>query len=364
MQQNVLICPLYWGLGHATRMAALATIMNEKGFRIFVAAPSPLLRVFTDLPFEINTIEFNSYTPRYHKGINLTLSLLFQSPFMMLQALADHIRTGRIIRKFNIDILLSDNRFGCYNRNVHSVYITHQLNIRSPFKEGSRSRFLSSIHRFIINRYDECWIPDLPGEQNLSGLLSHPVCLAVPYRYVGILSRITDTDPVAPVGLPAGPFHLLILSGPEPMKSHFEKTVTAIYRNRHEHLVIAGSENKVAAHKRLSAPGNITRLGYADAASIKYLAGACSRIICRPGYSSVMDLVSEGLSALLVPTPGQTEQEYLATYLAARKLFSYQIQGKLDYQHIELSDRDIEYYNLNEESRMLTEAAIDHLPKK
>jgi predicted glycosyltransferase len=38
-------------------------------------------------------------------------------------------------------------------------------------------------------------------------------------------------------------------------------------------------------------------------------------VISRCGYSTIMDLVALQKKALLIPTPAQTEQEYLAAYL-------------------------------------------------
>jgi len=363
MKQNVLICPLYWGTGHATRMAALALKMMEKDFRIIVAAPGPLLSIYNNLPVEITVIKFRSYEPRYPLWINLSISLLFQLPVMLFQYFADILRTGAIIRKYEIDIILSDNRFGCYSKKIHSVYITHQLNIMSPFRKGSVSRFLSFIHRHIIKRYDECWIPDMPGEQNLSGQLSHPARPGIPFRYIGILSHLAVAIPSKPEELPDGPFHLLILSGPEPMKSHFEKAVISIYSGRYEKLVIAGSGLTGSEPSITGDLNNITRYGYIDPSKVKYLMEECERIICRPGYSTVMDLISAGKRALLVPTPGQPEQEYLASYLSEGGLFSYQLQKDLDYKSIEMSAGKLAVYHLAEDSGKLALEALDDLPK-
>lgn len=363
MKLNVLICPLYWGIGHATRMVPIAEMLREKGFRVFVAAPDELLAVFDKS--SVSAISMKSYSPAYPPNLNLTLALILQSPFMIIQSLADRIRIRRIINDNNIDIILCDNRFGCFNRRVYSVYITHQVNIRSSFNHKWKSQLFSLVHRLVINRYDECWIPDLPGDENFSGRLSHPPVKGIAARYTGILSRMTATGAVPLPGLDAVSFHLLILSGPEPMKSFFEKKIISLYAGRREILVIVGASSSGNSFDGNDRRGrNIQRFSYTSAPELKYLVEKSEKIICRPGYSTIMDLISLGRRALLVPTPGQSEQKYLAGHLALNYHFSAVPQAKLEFHHIDGCSCRGDYGQFINKSRILTEEAINSLAKR
>lgn len=217
-RKNILICPLEWGLGHAARMIPVARKLNELNNNVFIGAGEKHLALFrVEMP-ELNLISFPGFSPGYSRHLPQYLFMLLKTPLLLYHIIAEHCRLKKIIRNYKIDIVISDNRFGLWNRNITSVYVTHMLRIPLP----KPLRLLESIgmmlHRFVIKNYSMCYIPDLPGELNISGRLSHGVRIPGNARYIGILSRFASGKAEQ-----INPFqynhNTVILSGPEPQRS-------------------------------------------------------------------------------------------------------------------------------------------------
>ena len=226
------------------------------------------------------------------------------------------------------DIVISDNRFGLWNKKIKTVYITHQPLIPFP-------RFLSFleftgvyIHRHVIRKFTFCFIPDLPGDLNLTGRLSHGVKLPRNARFTGILSRFcslsADNDSPSSKSVNI----TVILSGPEPQRSILEKKLTGILKKKDQSAVILGG--RPDRQTGVINTGNIIRYDHLQRQAMKDLISGSGTIISRAGYTTIMELVSLGRSALLVPTPGQTEQEYLARYLEEKGWFTTLLQKDLN----------------------------------
>ena len=326
-EKNVLICPLDWGLGHATRSEPIAQLLIRKGCSVTIAATSTLLSsINQELP--VKKLEFKSIGIRYSSVAPQYLAILVQLPMILIQAFADHYRIGKIIRTHNIDIVISDNRFGLWSNRAYTVYITHQLAIKTKPFFRFLEPLLSYFHGKVIEKYNECWVPDLPGEPNLAGAISHPSGIAPNIRYIGLLSRLRDASPRRPDRLPEKPFISLILSGPEPQRTILEKKIGSHpFLNDKNLVIVAGQPLKPGFS---ADEGSSVRYGYLNADEMKYLIGESDLIICRPGYSTLMDLGLMERTALLIPTPGQTEQEYLAEYLAGKGWFTSMKQSDIE----------------------------------
>ncbi len=317
---NILISPLNWGSGHITRSQDVAYKLRERGHRIFfAAAPSAMKTInpaaYSELiPLKSLTVRYSSVTPQY-------IAVFFQLPLILISFLNDRMKVNRLCRKNNIDVIISDNRFGFRNKKVYSVYITHQLNFIFPGPFSFAAKAVSHIHRFIASRYDECWIPDYPGKDNLSGSLSHDCRLTPGTSYIGPLSHLSLVTGSSDIPEPEkqkrerAVYSLAIISGPEPQRSIFEKIVI---RSRYlfpGRLVIAAGK---PGNEKKPLPEDVIRYPWADSRQLKKIAEDAELIICRSGYSTIADLFSLGRPALLVPTPGQPEQEYLAKYLSGK----------------------------------------------
>jgi len=315
-KNRVLIAPLDWGLGHATRCIPIIYELLALNVEVIIAASGKtkilLQKEFPGLVF----IQLKGYNIIYSRAIFwFPLKIFVQFPKIIWRIYSEHLWLKKIINKYHIDAVISDNRLGLYHSGISCVYITHQLKI----KTGNRfTEWLAQkIHYFFINKYTVCWVPDYASENNLAGELSHPKQLPkTPVKYLGALSRFEKITVDKKYDL------LVLLSGPEPQRTIFEALITkelnsfsgtfAMIKGLPEILVneelILNKENNMAAANHLSA------------AMLNKAIQQSEVVIARSGYTTIMDLVKLQHKAILIPTPGQTEQEYLADYLMKKKI--------------------------------------------
>ncbi len=327
-KKNILICPLEWGLGHAARMIPLAEKLRDLNYNIiFGAGEKHLAFLQSELP-GLTYINFPGFRPVYSRFLPQYIVLLFEIPVLIYHMISEHIRLKKIIRDYSINIVISDNRFGLWNKKIRTVYITHQPRIPFPRLFSFLEFTGAYLHRKIIRKYTLCYIPDLPGDINLTGRLSHGLKLPENIRFTGILSRFTglpsSTDSLSP-----DPGQItVILSGPEPQRGILEKKLTGILKKRNNPVVILGG--KPGKQTGMTSDGNITSYDLLHRQAMKEVISGSGTIISRSGYTTIMELVSLGRSAILIPTPGQTEQEYLSRYLAGKGWFTAIPQKELN----------------------------------
>jgi len=323
-KKRVLVCPLDWGLGHASRMIpVIKRLLEHKNDVIIAADKLPLNLLKEEFPF-LEFIRLSSYNIRYSQGKSQVFSILFQVPKLLREIIREHKKVREIIRYKNIDFVISDNRFGCWTKKTKSVYVTHQLMVKMPkgLKVLEYPGFL--IHRWFINKYDECWIPDFEGENNLSGDLSHRFKLSQNTSFIGPLSRfegfVADLDKEKHVVVS-------ILSGPEPQRTIFEENISDQLKGKDFSVLI------VRGRPGDNEKDSLDNISFVNHLSTNELGNAIANadlVICRSGYSSIMDLVALNKKAILIPTPGQTEQEYLAEHLKNNGLFEMIKQSELE----------------------------------
>lgn len=315
--KRVLVCPLNWGLGHATRCVPIIRKEIEKGSKVIVGADGfPLKFLKSQFP-QLTFIELKSYPIKYsEKGYLMIWQILKFFPLLFINMIQEHIWLDKFLENESIDKVISDNRFGLWSKKIHSVYITHQVMVKMPKRLIFLEKFSYYIHKKIMQQYTECWIPDVDEEKGLTGDLSHKYPLPSNSQYIGILSRFDiykETEKNEKFE------NVIILSGIEPQRSIFEKKMTEKYQNKSEKtLMIIGKPNDKIQKEEI---GQLTKQNHiADKELVAYLKG-CKKVICRAGYSTVMDLETLGVEykATYFPTPGQTEQEYLAVYLRNKK---------------------------------------------
>lgn len=325
--KNILICPLDWGLGHAGRMIPVAARLREKDHNVIIGAGDKCLSLFKrELP-GLTYIDFPGYSPSYSAFLPQYLKLLLELPLLIYHIIREHKRVRKIINDHSVDILISDNRFGLWNRKITSVYVTHMPGIPFPAPFSFLEFIGICIHRSIIKKYSFCFIPDLPGEMNISGKLSHGIKLTDNVRYIGILSRFSSTEAEQTDTRISGIYNTVILSGPEPQKSIFKDTLTDVLGRNDAKTVFLGGEPSADRSPVIS--GNSLYFNHLDRSAMKAVIMDSDLIITRSGYTVIMELISLGRSALLVPTPGQTEQEYLADRLSQMGWFNCLSQKEL-----------------------------------
>jgi uncharacterized protein (TIGR00661 family) len=310
----VLVAPMDWGLGHATRCIPIIRALLAENCRVMLAASGQgKLLLQGEFP-QLTCINAKGYNIKYGQSGNAVLiSMLAQLPKIITTVYREHRWLKKIIKEYAVDVVISDNRMGMFNKDVYSVYITHQLQIQTG--NDFTNRLARKAHYWFINKFNECWVPDTGGDHNLAGALSHPSYLPrVELKYIGPLSRFKTivAEKIYDVAI--------ILSGPEPQRTIFEQLVLAgIGDFAGRILLVRGCSGSVALNPEGCA--NLEVHDFMGAADLNRAIMQSGLIISRCGYSSVMDLVKLQKKAVLVPTPGQTEQEYLAGYLLAKKFF-------------------------------------------
>lgn len=307
---KVLVCPLDWGLGHATRCIPIIKELLSNGAEVIIAGDGYSLDLLKqEFPF-LESIWLKGYRISFSRFIPLSIKMVLSSPRILWRICKEHKEIDTIVTSRNIDVVIADNRYGLWNNRAYSIFITHQLNILPPSLFSFISPVLRSVVRKFILKYNECWIPDDPGSQNISGKLSHGYSIPLNTSFIGPLSRFNSADTTSTI-LSSIKFDIIaILSGPEPHRSEFERILKEQLSNfNKKSLIIRGITNTNTEESTIN---NLTLIDHLPASSIQSLLNEDPVVICRGGYSTLMDLSFTGNKVICVPTPGQTEQEYLA----------------------------------------------------
>ncbi|HUX57748.1 MAG TPA: glycosyltransferase [Bacteroidales bacterium] len=294
---------------------------------IFIAGGEEHLSLFRNELPGLSFIKFPGFKPGYSRFLPQYISLLLKTPVLLYHIIREHYRLKRIIHDYDINIVISDNRFGLWNRKIKTVYVTHMPRIPLPKTLRSLEFIGIMLHRAILKKYSLCFIPDLPGELNVSGRLSHGLNLPDNVRYIGILSRFISDKPSLHEHGAKHKYNTVILSGPEPQRGILKKKMVDIFKDKETMTVIL--EGKPGNKTEIVKSGNITFYNHLSSSEMRDVLTSSEKIITRSGYTTIMELISLNYSALLIPTPGQTEQEYLADYLSERGWFSSVKQNEL-----------------------------------
>ena len=362
--RRILISPLDWGLGHASRIIPIINRLLEQGDNVIIAGSGLSLNLLQQHFPQLKSIEISSFKMKYSAGKSQVWAVIKAFPKLIYYSIKEHQALKRIVEEENIDFIISDNRFGLYHKRVPCAYITHQLMIKLPKEWSFLEPFVACVHRSIINRFTECWVPDFASlDKSLAGELSHPNKKPRNVKYIGALSRfskrctpygratdgntITQASPVLRTSdtclqnritpywrenmitdialaysqnsslLTPNSSLLTILSGAEPQRTMLEKELLmSLQEDQHEDIILV--QGKVEAEQKVSKVGKITVYNYMSTEQLQEHILKANEIICRSGYSSIMDLYALGKlkNATLIPTPGQSEQEYLAEYIS------------------------------------------------
>ncbi|MBL0330679.1 MAG: glycosyltransferase [Bacteroidetes bacterium] len=324
MQKNkrILICPLDWGLGHATRCIPIIHLLLKKNTEVVIAADAgPLALLKQEFP-QLTFVQLKGYNIQYPKSGSMKLKMLLSIPKIVNGIKEEHTQLDKIIDEHKIDIVISDNRYGCWSKKVKSIFITHQLMIKAPIGE-------SILHKKVLTyiaNYDECWVPDTEGENNLSGDLAHHYPLPKNTYFVGALSRFDFS--VSPESYRDEMTTIVaIISGPEPQRSVFEKLVIEqLLQTNIKALVVCGK----ASEPKTETIKNIKIVSHLNSDEMQNAILNSEIILSRSGYSTIMDLAYLGKKAIFIPTPGQTEQEYLAERFLKKGIAFSQTQASFD----------------------------------
>lgn len=317
--KRILVAPLNWGLGHATRCIPLIRELEHLGAEVILASDGVALHLLSAEFPHLTALELPSYRIRY-QSTNMVWNIGRQLPRILWAVRSENIATAQLVRKYGIQGILSDNRYGCFNSKINSVLLTHQLRLQLP------SQFVAwpanKILHLAFAKFDALWVPDVPEDPGLAGELSHDPSAHSTLHYTGILTRMEhyESEPEYDVSV--------VLSGPEPQRSILEQQLLEqAIEMPHKFIFIQG---QTQAKKHYYAAENVEVVSYLTSNDLNDVLMASKVIVSRSGYSSIMDLAGLNKKALLIPTPGQTEQEYLADLLAKKQLFVTQKQHAIN----------------------------------
>ncbi len=317
---RILITPLDWGLGHSTRCIPIIQRLRELDARPVIGADKGplalLLDAFPDLPH----VRVPGVEVRYAKGGSQAWAMAAQFPAMLRSVREEHHLFLNLRRQLQLDAVISDQRFGIRAEGLPSVLITHQVFPFTPLAQGLLRRF--NLHN--IRRFHRCWIPDDAKAPGLAGDLSHGRNMPHNARYIGPMSRMDPEKAIAP----EEKYRIVcVISGPEPQRTLLEdELMKQLPLIPGKHLLVRGKPEPVLDEMI----GNVRRLSHLGGDALTGALMKAELIVSRTGYTTLMDLVRIGRSALVVPTPGQEEQEYLGTLHAKTGRFFVQAQERLD----------------------------------
>ncbi|MEZ4854590.1 glycosyltransferase [Flavobacterium sp.] len=315
-RKRILVAPLNWGLGHATRCIPIIKALEQEGFEPIIASDGKALELLQKEFPTVESVTLPSYSIKYaKKGSDFKWKMIFGFSGIAKAIKKERKQTKQLIDTLNIDGIISDNRLGVNHTTVPTVYITHQVNVIF----GNLTWLSSKAHRYYMNKFSVCWVPDKTGRVNISGKLGHINKTWDKLNYIGPLSRFEEkkVDHKYDVAI--------VLSGPEPQRSILEqKLITELTTYNGTVLFVKGV---VEEKQKCWVEDTVTYYNFMESNQLEEALNESAVVLSRSGYTTIMDLAKLNKKAYFIPTPGQYEQEYLAKRL---KKYGYAPSCKQD----------------------------------
>ena len=313
--QTILIAPLNWGLGHAARSLVLIQHLLKHGKKVGVASDGLSLTWLQNelKDHNLDFFELPGYDVDYNSS-NMNWNMIRQYPKIQRAIKLENKITSKIVELWSPDLIISDNRYGVYHKEVESVMLTHQLSMAYE-RKLTATAFELQIKNWT-KEFDQFWIPDHP-DQRLTGKMSNNSS-ETPTTFIGPLSRFAEA-PKEGKGI------LVILSGPEPQRTLLEEDLSKQLENTKEQVTFVRGNNSSELN---DLKGNFKVIPLANTKQLQELIGQARMVITRSGYSSIMDFDILKKPVIMIPTPGQKEQEYLANMHAENELMHFVRQGE------------------------------------
>ena len=309
---RILVTAMDWGLGHATRCVPLIESLLRQGARVHLGSSGSAAQFWRKRFAQLPLHELPGYAVRYSAGPQQWPILLRQLPRLRRVIADEHRRTETLMQQHQLDAVISDHRYGCWSQDRPSVWLAHQLALRLPPGFAWAESALAHFHYQFLRPFSQHWVPDTPPPHGLAGRLVSEYPYAQDLTFLGPLSRLKRSPASAlPTSLTStSPPYVALLSGPEPQRSQLEARLKVAAPALDAELwVIQGLPGPL----QVSPGPNGRLLSFLDAEALAALLLQAKAVIARSGYSSLMDFAALRLPRLLlIPTPGQTEQQYLA----------------------------------------------------
>lgn len=322
--KNILVAPLNWGLGHATRCIPIINALLTNGFTPILASDGDALVLLQKEFPELTSVQLPSYNISYAKnGRFFKWKMLRNLPGLITAVLKEHKQIQGLVVKFNLSGIISDNRLGVYHNIIPSVYLSHQLTVLS----GNSTWLTSKLHQKTIAKFNECWVPDITGNNSFSGDLGSVKKHLSNVKHIGILSRFKK------ISLAKTFDYLVILSGPEPQRSLLEtKLLNEFSKTTKSVLFVCGN---ISTKQHVKTTKNITIYNFMTSLQLEDAINRSSIVISRSGYTTIMDLATIGKKVFFIPTPGQYEQLYLAERMNELQYAPYAFQEDFSFSDLE-----------------------------
>lgn len=317
MQKTILYAVLNWGLGHATRSIPIIQYLLNAKYRVIIVSDGDALKLLQDEFHGVSTVETVAYQVEYSREAkHFNIHLAKQIPKFIQVIKKEHADCISLCKQFDVDVIISDNRYGFYHPQLPSVLISHQLHLL--YEENKWfEKIVNLSYQKYLRHFNELWVPDLAPPHSISGRMSALKWDNV--RYLGIDSRLVKQDKAVVYE------SLSILSGPEPQRSLLEMEIINQLKNQAgKHCLIRGGTNLPVIDS-----GNVELIDFASKEVLMEKINASALVICRSGYTSLLDLLKLQKQAILIPTPGQVEQEHLAHSMKEKAWFSVTTQENL-----------------------------------
>jgi uncharacterized protein (TIGR00661 family) len=336
MGRKVLVAPLNWGLGHATRCMPIIQLLLQRGHTVFVASDGDSLMLLKKEFPGLTFFELPSYNIQYSRNIPAWLLTLWRTPKFLKSIRREHAAVKELVQENSIDFIIADNRYGCRSKKILSIFISHQLNLIMPSGMKWMAGIINFFHKQFIRKFNTIWIPDseisiLSGDLSKSNLKT---------EFVGVLSRFEKSSNVEQINKLA-----VVLSGPEPQRTLLEKNLLPqVILLNVPSVFVRGLLNEKMGESEVD---QVKIINYLKSDDLQKVIEQSEVIVARSGYSTIMDLAVLTKKAILIPTPGQPEQEYLSD-----KFMRGKIAYSTDQEVLDLADAlelSVEYAGFDHE---------------
>ncbi len=353
-RKRILVAPLDWGLGHATRCIPIIRELLKQNAEVIIGSNGKPLKILQQEFPDLEYCKIEGYDIRYSRSSSFAAAIIPQIPKLIYSGFNEHKKLKGLIANLKLDGVISDNRFGLYSNKIPCVFMTHQVGIIMPPVFKWAEYFIYKLNFSIMNKFDCCWIPDFEGHENLSGILSHKYPLPEQTKFIGILSRFKKHEPVEIKNE-----LLVILSGPEPQRTVLEeKLLNQLQELNLKTILVRGTPG---TETELKTAQNITAVSHMKADDLNTAMMEAKYVMSRSGYSTIMDLAATGKKAMLIPTPGQTEQEYLGKYFHDKNIFYSKPQSDFSLKKALLDIENFTGLQLNPSLQQMEKAVADFL---
>ncbi len=325
-KRTILFAALNWGIGHATRDIPIIDRLIARGCNVILASDGAALDVWRRTYPDLTHIELPSWNIKYQRRGSFTLKMATRAPYVLRAIREERKLVSKIIQDYKVDALISDNRFGVHSKDIPTIFITHQVSLRlNPYLRFAEP-FINFYNHGYIKKFDRVWVPDYQSSPNLSGELSHKHKLNNSVSFIGPISRFMDVwdgkfpeidNDVA-----------IVLSGVEPQRTLLEEKLISQLKDSEYSVILVQGKSKENRDEIIRPRFRVQ--SFMDSEELVNTFLRSKYIICRSGYSTILDLAVLKQTALMIPTPGQTEQVYLADWMDKEGLIVSQDQRNLN----------------------------------